>query len=364
MRLPHMEHRHRDLSRDGTGYRGVPHVELPDSWFRATERHRVVRFADDCLRGASQVFLQNNALTGLIILIAVGWGAAAAGVPQAAAGAVAGLVVGTATATLLRVPYAAVRDGLFGFNPLLTGLALPIFLRATPLLWVYLVVGAVVTTVVTLAVNAVFRTWEVPALTFPFVLTTWLLLLAAYQFGRISTGTLGPPTLPHGVDPRAARVPVTGAFLTPSLLRDVSEVFLLGSWVAGLLMLVALALNSLWTAGCAVVGAVVSTVIAAWFGAGGTAVAAGLYGFSAVLTAVALGGVFLRPSRRAILYALVGVVFTVVVQGALNTALAPVGVPSLTAPFVFVTWLFLLPRRELAPTGHRELPDHDVTGAC
>ncbi|HEV7896732.1 MAG TPA: urea transporter [Planosporangium sp.] len=335
-------------------------MDVRQSWRSAADRHPLVRFVDVNLRGVSQVFLQNNPLTGLVILVAVFWGAFDAGIPQAAIGAVVGLVVGTVTAMLLKVPDESLRDGLFGFNPLLTGLAVPIFLRPNALMWVYLVVGAAATTVVTLAVGDVLKTWDVPALTFPFVLTTWFLLLGAYQFARLRNGALGPPTLPHGVDPGAARVHVTGAFLTPSMLKDVSEVFLLGSWVTGALILIGLAVNSLWAAGFAAAGAVVSTLVALWFGASGHAIAAGLYGFSAVLTAVALGSVFYRPSWRVALYVLLGVVFTVVVQAALNTALSPLGVPALTAPFVFATWLFLLPKRDLAPTSHRELPEHDV----
>ncbi|NJC71339.1 urea transporter [Planosporangium thailandense] len=330
------------------------------SWRHATKRYFLVGFIDANLRGASQVFLQNNPVTGLIILVAVCWGAVNAQTPRAAIGAAVGLVVGTATALVLRVPHASVGDGLFGFNPLLTGLAISIYLRPGALMWIYVVIGAVVTTVVTLAIGTVLKTWNVPSLTFPFVLTTWFLLLATYQFAWLRNGALGQPVLPHSLDPRATRVHVTGAFLTPSMLKDVSEVFLIGNWVTGVLILVALAVNSLWAAGAAIAGAVVSTLLALWFGASAGVVAGGLYGFSAVLTAVALGGVFYHPSRRLVLYALFGIVFTVVIQAALGTALAPVGIPALTAPFVFATWLFLLPKRDLVPTAHRELPEHDV----
>ena len=54
------------------------------------------------------------------------------------------------------------------------------------------------------------------------------------------------------------------------------------------------------------------------------------------------------PRARVIGYALLGTVFTVVVQGALNVLLTPFGIPTLTAPFVLVTWLFLLPRAPAA----------------
>jgi urea transporter len=37
-------------------------------------------------------------------------------------------------------------------------------------------------------------------------------------------------------------------------------------------------------------------------------------------------------------------VFTVVAQAAFNVALTPLAIPALTAPFVLVTWIFLLAR--------------------
>ncbi|UQU67593.1 urea transporter [Couchioplanes caeruleus] len=305
-----------------------------------------VRFLDAMLRGVSQVFLQNNPMSGLIVLTAVSWGAVAARTPQAAAGAVVGLFVGTLTATVLRFPSAAVRNGLFGFNPLLTGLAISIYLPPRILTWVYLVLGAVVCTLITRAIAAILDIVELPVLTFPFVLTTWLLLLAAYQFTGLGNRGPGEPALPHG--PGAADVHLTGAFLTAGILKDISEVFLLGNWVTGALILPALLITSRWAAGFAVAGAVVSTFVALGLGADATVVAGGLYGFSAVLTAVALGATFYHPSRRRVPYVLLGVVFTVVVQAALGTALGPVGVPALTAPFVFVTWLFALSQRDPA----------------
>lgn len=68
-------------------------------------------------------------------------------------------------------------------------------------------------------------------------------------------------------------------------------------------------------------------------------------GFSPVLTAIALGAVFYQPGLRVAIYALVGTVFTVIVQGAMNVALMPIGIPTLTGPFVLAAWFFLLPRQ-------------------
>jgi urea transporter len=78
-------------------------------------------------------------------------------------------------------------------------------------------------------------------------------------------------------------------------------------------------------------------------GGDGVAIYHGLYGFNAVLTGIALGGLFLVPKWRSTVYALIGVIFSAIVFAAIAAALAPIGMPALTAPFVLTTWMFLLP---------------------
>jgi urea transporter len=90
-----------------------------------------------------------------------------------------------------------------------------------------------------------------------------------------------------------------------------------------------------------------------------------------VLTAIAVGTVFCQPNWRFALYAAVGTAFTVIVQVALNVALTPFAIPALTAPFVLVTWMLLLPggvlrRAELGrPTSrHRARPGSRASDHC
>jgi urea transporter len=47
---------------------------------------------------------------------------------------------------------------------------------------------------------------------------------------------------------------------------------------------------------------------------------------------------------RSAAYALVAAVFSAIVFAAIVVLLSPIGMPALTAPFVLVTWLFLLPK--------------------
>ena len=134
-----------------------------------------------------------------------------------------------------------------------------------------------------------------------------------------------------------------------SSLSGVSQVFLINDPVTGILFLAGLVLSSPSAALFGWCGSLVAMVTAILLGADGAAVGAGLYQFSAVLTAIGMGTTFYHPGWRVVLYTLLATVFTVVAQGALNVALAPLGIPTLTFPFVIAAWLFLLPHVGLAP---------------
>ena len=337
-------------------------TDVATRWDDAADGNGAVRFVDTLLRGAGQVMFQGNPLTGLLFLVGIAWGAVDAGMSEVAVGAVVGLVVSTVTALLLAADEQSLRIGMYGFNGILVGVAVPTFLHADALTWVYVVVGAAVSTVAMLAVANVFKTWEVPALTFPFVLTTWFLMLGAYSFANVDISSLTAPALPAGTSASAADVSVTGSFLVETLFRNVSQVFLIDNVATGVIFVVALLVSSRWSALFAVAASAVALGSALVLGAGSAAVTSGLFGFSAVLTGIALGAVFYTPGVRVLVYALLGVVFTVVVQGALDTAVAPIGIPTFTAPFVLVTWLFLLPKERFVPVHHKPIKGGAVSG--
>jgi urea transporter len=317
-------------------------------WERCCSASKVLRFVDFNLRGIGQVMFQDNPVSGLLFFVAIGWGSYVAGMPQVAIGGLAAVVAGTLTALWLRVDGADVGAGLFGFNAYLVGLALPTFLAPSPLMWCCVVLGGIVSVPATLAVANVCRTWSTPALTAPFVLVTWLLLLGTYAFTAIEGSGLPMTDVVAPVDPAAANPLAFGDFVQ-GVLRSIGQVFLKASVLAALLLLAGLAVNSVAAAASALAGAIVAVVTAHILGTESNLITGGLMGFSPVLTAIALGAVFNKPGVRTAIYALVGTIFTVIAQGAMNVVFTPFGIPTLTGPFVLVTWLFLLPRLKFDP---------------
>jgi len=316
------------------------------TWESLCAASGALRFIDVNLRSVGQVMFQDNPLSGVLFLAAIAWGSFAAGVPQVLFAGLIAVVAATLTAQWLRVDRASLHAGLYGFNGVLVGLALATFLAPGPLLWAYVVLGAAVSVVAMEATASVAKAWSMPALTFPFVLVTWLLLLATYGFAGLAGTALPAAGVVVPFTSMAATRLDAGAFVQATLL-SISQVFLKGSVIAALFFLAGLAVNSLAAAIAAVAGAIVAVTTAHALGAESDLVTGGLLGFSPVLTAVALGTVFHRPGLRVAAYAALGTIFTVVAQAAFNVALTPIAIPALTGPFVLVTWMFLLPRLAL-----------------
>ncbi len=322
--------------------------KILEVWESLSASSGVVRLLDINLRSIGQVMLQNNPITGLLFLAAIAWGSYAAGVPRVAIAGVLAVVVANLTAQWLNADRASLYSGLYGYNGILVGLALATFLAPNALMWVYVVLGAAVSVIAMLGTANAIKPWGLSSLTFPFVLTTWILLLATYGFSGLVGAALPAGDVVVAFQPYEAS-PLKLIDLLQGVLTSISQVFLKANGVSALLLLAGLAVNSLAAAAFALAGAVLAVLVAHLFGAESELVTGGLLGFSPVLTAIALGAVFYRPSWRVAIYAMLGTLFTVIAQAALNVALTPLAIPALTAPFVLVTWIFLLPRQCFEP---------------
>jgi urea transporter len=325
------------------------------SWTTMAERNPAVGVVDTLLRGVGQVMFQNNPLTGLLFLV----GIAVNSLKFGGAGLL-GLAASTLAAHLLGADRALIRAGLFGFNGILVGIALAFFFEFDLLLAVYIVLGAVVSTIVMMALINLLGPWEMPALTAPFVLTTWLMLFAVYQFGFLHPTELIAPATP---DPAASvqtelRELATGtggltaANLAHGFFRGVGEVMFEDNLLTGVIFLAAIAVNSRISAAFAALGSAVGLLTALALGGEGFTAYHGLYGFNAVLCAIAIGGLFFVLTWKSAVYALLAAAFSVVAFAGIAVLLSPIGMPALTAPFVLTTWLFLWPKasfRALTP---------------
>jgi urea transporter len=323
-----------------------------ERWARMAQSNPAVGVVDTLLRGVGQVMFQNNPLTGLLFVVGIFVNSLKFG-----GAALLGVAASTLAAHLLGADRTLIRNGLFGFNGVLVGIGLAFFLEFDLLLAVYIVLGAAVSTIVMMALINLLSPWDMPALTAPFVLVAWLLLFAVYQFEFLHPSELLAPLAPN---PESAvqtqlRELATGvggltvANLAHGFFRGVGEVMFQDNLATGVIFLVAILVNSRISAAFAAVGSALALLTALAIGGDGVAIYHGLYGFNAVLCAIALGGLFFVLTWKSALYALLAAVFSVPVFAAIAVLLSPIGMPALTAPFVLTTWLFLWPKAAIRP---------------
>lgn len=308
----------------------------------------------DLLRGSGQVMFQQNAWTGLLFLIGIFWGAFNAGAPQVAIGALVGLLASTFAGWIIGEHIQDGRDGLWGFNGILVGCAFPTFLAPVPLMWVSLVCCAMLTTWMRRGFNNVTAQFKINSLTFPFVFCTWMFLLSARVLTATPLADMDSPALivhiGGSIDWNV------GSFLI-YWLKGVSQVFLINNWVTGIIFLVALAVCSLWAAIYAAASSALALFVAVLFAADPADVTAGLFGFSPVLTGIAVGTTFYSVNLKSALWTAAAVVATVFIQAGMDTLMLPWGIPTLTAPFCIATWMFLLPLYKLDKVDKPDMSD-------
>lgn len=293
-----------------------------------------LEFADAALRGVGQVTLQDNSFTGLLFLVGIYVGS-----PSSCLAALVGALTSTATAYLLGLDRALVRAGLYGFNGTLVAIALAFFLRPDPVMWLYVVSAAATSTVATAGLaNLLGR--NRPGLTAPFILVTWVFVIAVDRFGALhATGMLPTAELPKGATEVVGIV--SASTVSEGVLKGIAEIFLQDDTVTGAIFLAGLLVGSRVAGVAAALGALVGVLVAWGLGAPEPAIRLGLFSFNPALTAVALASVFLVLDVRSALYSLLAVVVTAVLFSSVSAALRPIGMPALTAPFVLVTWAFL-----------------------
>lgn len=267
------------------------------------------------LRGCSQLCFQSNALTGLFFLAAV-----LVASPVAAAYFLVAAIIAPAGRMALGERGSVLATGLPGLNPCLIAISLPTFFRTSWTdvgMWVVLIVCVVIAVAL---VHVLVRILPFPILASPFLIIFWVLYALAPHLDVLhpaSTGRAGAATF-H---------PVT------AVLFSLGQALFAPSVWSGLLFFAGILVGNWRHAVIAFLGAVIGTAVTYYYrDVDPTSVNFGLYGFNGVLTAVAVYALC-GKLRLAMLGALVATI--------LLPAIAAVGLQTISAAFVFTTWLVL-----------------------
>jgi len=267
--------------------------------------------AGTLLRGMGQIMLQDNALTGALFLLGIlanSW--------QMFLAALLGVASGTAAACLLKYGKDDISRGLYGFNAALVGVGLLFFFQPGITLAILIIAGAALSSML---MNFMHKRKMAPY-TFPFILSTWLIIALAGATGILSSQPPSPAA-PLSLD------------ILSSLSMGASQVMFQASILTGIIFFAAIFVNSRTNAIYALLGSLVGALLALALSFPLPLISIGIFGYNGVLCGAAFAG----SKKHAFLFAIAATALSVL----LVRALPFIGIPALTAPFVFATWAML-----------------------
>ena len=250
-------------------------------------------------RGIGQVMFQNNALSGLLMLVGIFLNSWQLGVL-----AVGGNIISTLAACISGYGRDDIKNGLYGFNGTLIGIAVGVFMQLS--LWSLLLM-AVASCFSTWIVRLFSRQHSLPGFTAPFI-------FSVREVDYVQAFCLG-----------------------------IGQVMFQENLLTGLFFLAGIGVNS-WTGTFyTALGTLLPVLFAVFWGIDPEMLNMGLMGYNGVLCALALGG----KTWKSFVWALCSVLLSVVLQ----FAGIKLGITTLTAPFVLSVWMIMIMQKVVNTKG-------------
>ncbi|KAN0027152.1 hypothetical protein ACTFIU_009837 [Dictyostelium citrinum] len=259
--------------------------------------------------------LASNGYTGLFFLVGLYYEN-----PIMATVALSCTIISTLTAIIFKFKKENIMEGLYGFNSSLIGCAMVFYLELN----VYVIIGLIIGSIVSTLIMEFFLRNNLPAYTFPFIFTTWVLLWILRVPGITNAK---PPS-----DTVDYQVLIDYAMPAHSF----GQVLFLGDCISGLLVLIGVYIWSPIASLYGIISTIVSAGISNYFiNVSGSAVSidrihAGLYGFNAVLCGIAQSGK--KPIDG------IYVLISLIISTTFYIMLIQNNFTSLTFPFVLSMW--------------------------
>lgn len=265
---------------------------------------------------------------------------------------IAGLVA-TATAALtawfMGFSREQVRSGLYTYSALLMGLGMGTFYAFSAGFWVLLVIASVLALLLSAALIAKLGNSKLPALSLAFILTLWVVILSAREFGAIgltqrniywlnemyATGGTDLIRVVQWVETLPLAAPVAGFF------RSVSAILFQSNIAAGILLTLALFFYSRIAISLMVAGYTVAILFIQLMDGYAGAVNYYNLGTNFMLVSLALGGFYIIPSPRSYFWSLLTVPISYILVIALWKVTYTWGLPVFSLPFCITVILFI-----------------------
>lgn len=304
-----------------------------------TQLNPILQFMKSALMGVGQCILSGNWISGVLILIAIGYSSW-----QAALWFLFGSILAQLVAILFKAPKQLIDIGMFGFAGgfagVLTGTFIMMNIPHTPgELLLLLTMTSILVVPVIMAFILLFSKLNLSSLALPILTLVWLVV-----GGFIHSDVVNHmPAAKEAADTAAAAaLPYTWKTAVFGVLSAFGQAFMHGNPVSGGLILLAVLVNSRIMGLMGLAGGLLVVGIDMWLGFPEARLANGELLFNSVLTAMALGGFLIYLDWRAVIYALFGAILAQFTYIAATSVLEIVHLPAMVMGFVVIGIFFAL----------------------
>lgn len=291
----------------------------------------------------SQVFFSDNRLfAGILILISfIDYQAGLAGLIAVLTTNIISLTLG--------FNKAEIEKGLYGFNSLLVGLGLGSYFAPSIEMLIFIIISAFISVMFVNLFKGILLKYELPYLSLPFIFSLWIIMLASRYFPSLGISERGIFTFNTLYDIGGSQLInvyelITGIHFTlpvKTYFISLSAIFFQYTVFSGILISIGLLIFSRIAFLLSIIG-FISAYYFYYFLGGNIAELSYTYiGFNFILTAIAIGGFFLVPSFRSILWTIFLIPIVILLTVSLSQLFAIFRLSVYSLPFNMVVLLFL-----------------------
>lgn len=278
-------------------------------------------FLESLLYSYAQIFFSNRRWFGAVAAISTFI------VPKLGLMSLLGVVISNYTAYLLKFDEDKVRSGFYGFNGILFGAATLFYYEINPtflfLIPIFIILCFLISTVIEHHFAAAFN---LPGLSIPFIITLYIFIVFLGNYDFIKYSQLQIDNSMFGFLPAAAQTyfkSIALILFQPGIATGIilTIALLIFSRVLFVLSIAAFALNS------AFINILIPDLMESHLI---------ITSFNSILTAFALGGSLIIPSRKSFSLVIVASLMVVIFVGFFNQLLSGTNFPMLVLPFNFI----------------------------
>lgn len=300
-------------------------------------------FFSGIINSYSQIFFSTNRLFAVIILLVTFFDV------YAGLFGLLAVITTQSCAYALNFDKNIVSRGLYGFNSLLVALGLGIYFEVSPYLVLIVILAALLTLFISVMLQGVLGKYTLPYLSLPFILAFWVFFLASKNFPALGISERGIYTFNDlytiGGD---TLVRLYEWFNDITIVKSLKTYFISLSAIlfgynvlAGIILAAGLLIFSRIAFTLSLLGFYTAYLFYMLVGASITEADYSYIGFNYILTAIAVGGFFIIPSRLSYFWVVVLIPLVAIITTSLNALFVVFRLPVYSLPFNIIVLMFL-----------------------